>query len=150
MSQLRYLVIAAVAALSGGCAKEPPPLIVPAEGVVWLQGKPLKKVEVRFIPLIDHGPEYVATGVTDDKGRFTLTCNGQPGACAGENKVLILEAELPANLKGEDALAELAKYFEALGGRPLPTQYANLAESPLKVTVSAERKEYFATFDLQP
>jgi len=133
---------AALAALLSGCGKAPPPPIVEAGGVVRLDGKPLRRAEVRFVPLIDHGAEYVATAVTDDAGRFRLTCKGQPGACAGENRVVVMEAELPARLKGEEAQAELARYLRALGGRPLPQRYANLAESPLTANVTAEQKEY--------
>lgn len=139
-------MIALAASVLGGCA-EPPPAIVPAEGIVRLDGKPLVKVEVRFIPMINRGPEYVAKGVTDEQGRFTLTCNGQSGACACENRVLIMEAELPGRLKGENAQEELAKYFEKLGGRPLPQRYQNLAESPFVVNVTEEQKSY--TFDLK-
>jgi hypothetical protein len=136
---------AAVVASLGGCGKALPPL-VEAGGVVRLHGKPLRKVQVRFIPLIDYGPEYIATGVTDDAGRFQLTCKGRPGACAGENRVLVVEADLPDQLKGEDAQVELARYFRGLGGRPLPEKYGNLMQSPLVVDVKAGQKEY--QFDL--
>ena len=132
--------------LLAGCGKAPPPPIVAAEGVIRLDGKPLNKVEVRFIPQIAFGPEYVAVGVTDEAGRFQLTCKGQPGACACENRVIVMEAELPARLKGEDAQSELAKYFQTLGGRPLPDKYASLVDSPLTASVKAGQKDY--NFDL--
>ena len=70
----------ALALFSQGCGKEPPPAIVPAQGTVLLDGAPLPNAQVRFIPNIGYGAEYIATGVTDDQGRFTLQCNGQPGA----------------------------------------------------------------------
>ena len=135
----------AVMALPAGCSKAPPP-IVQAEGIVRLDGKPLKGAAVRFIPLIDYGAAYVASGVTDASGRFRLTCNGQDGACACENRVLVMEADIPAKLQSEYAQAELAKYFRDLGGRPLPPRYANLTESPLTATVTPDRAEY--DFDL--
>src|SRR5262249_51519427 len=90
----------------------------------------------------DFGAEYVATAVTDDAGRFQLMCKGQPGACLGENRVVVNEGPLPDRLRSESAQAELARYRESLGGRPLPWQYLSLADTPLKVTVSAERKQY--------
>jgi hypothetical protein len=132
----------AVAALAfmSGCAKTPPP-IVPVQGVVRLDGVPLKKVEVRFFPSDDFGAEYVAKGVTDDVGRFTLMCKGETGACAGENHVVVMEV-IPADLRGERAQAKLAAYLDSLGGRPLPRQYANLVNSPLYVDVHEGRKEY--------
>jgi hypothetical protein len=88
----------------------------------------------------------VAVGITDESGRFRLTCKGRPGCCAGENRVLVMEPELPAHLKVAGAHLERAKYFEALGGRPLPPQYANLVDSPLVVDITADLKEY--PFDL--
>jgi hypothetical protein len=133
---------AALLTLAAGCGKAPRPVLVEAGGTVRLDGKPLKNAEVRFIPPEGWGPEYVASGVTDGAGRFQLTCKGQPGACAGENRVLVLEAEIPGRLLGEDAQVELAKYFRSLGGRPIPPRYGNLAESPLKADVKAGQKEY--------
>jgi hypothetical protein len=130
-----------LAGVLAGCGKAPPPPIVEAGGVVRLDGKPLKKVEVRFIPVIEYGPEYVAVGVTDDAGRFKLTCKGQPGACACDNQVLVMEAELPSHLKGENAQRELAVYLAALGPRP-PERYTNLASSNLSVKVEAGKTDY--------
>jgi hypothetical protein len=127
--------------LASGCGKAPPP-ILPAAGIVLLEGRPLNNVEVRFIPTIDNGTSYIAKGVTDQQGRFTLTCNSQPGACAGENRVVVREAELPKHLKSEDAQAELAKYLQTLAGRPLPERYTNLVDNPLSVEVTAEQQEY--------
>ena len=131
-----------------GCRREPPPPIIPAEGVVLFKGKPLNKVQVRFIPQIDYGAEYIAVGVTDPNGRFKLMCNGEPGACAGKNLVLVAEDDIPKRLQGEDAQIELAEYFRKLGGRPIPVRYANLVESPLTATVSQEQKEF--VFNLEP
>jgi hypothetical protein len=115
---------------------------VVVEGIVRLDGKPLNRAQVRFIPLIDFGPEYVAGGVTDEAGRFKLTCNGQPGACACENRVLVMEADIPPRLQGEGAQLELAQYFRSLGGRPIPQRYGDLVQSPLAITVSPDQHEY--------
>jgi hypothetical protein len=142
------LVGTALVALLAGCRKTPAPQIIDVEGVVRLGGKPLYKAEVRFVPVTNHDPCYIATGVTDAAGRFKLTCNGQPGACVGENRVLVMEAEIPSHLQGEEAQLELARYLRSLGGRPLPPRYANLAESPLTADVKPQQKAY--TFDLTP
>jgi hypothetical protein len=138
---------ALAAALLAGCGKPTPPPIVEAGGVIRLDGKPLKKAAVRFIPTTEYGPEYYATAVTDDEGRFKLTCHGQPGACACENRVIVLESDIPARLQGEEAQLELQKYLRSLSPRP-PTKYADLTSSPLVVTVSADKTEY--NFDLTP
>lgn len=132
----------AVALLSGGCGKDAPPPIVPVSGSVLLNGEPLSAAQVRFIPQIDVGAEYIATGVTDDQGRFTLQCNGQPGACATENAVTVSEADIPPQLQGEDAQRELAVYLRSLKNRPIPQDYASPASTPLHATVSEERPDY--------
>jgi hypothetical protein len=131
----------AVLAFMSGCAKPPPP-IVPVHGVVRLNGVPLNKAEVLFMPVEDFGAEYVAKGVTDQAGHFTLLCKGEEGACAGDNRVLVKESEIPRELHTERAQAKLAAYLESLGGRPLPPRYANLVDSPLHVDVQEGRKEY--------
>jgi hypothetical protein len=130
---------AAAVVLAAGCAKAPPPL-VPVGGVVRLDGKPLKHVLVRFIPKDDHGRDYLASGVTDDAGRFQLACAGKPGACAGENRVLVAEGPLPEHLVNDQA--GLARYYDTLSGRPLPARYASLINSPLTAQVQAGQTEY--------
>jgi hypothetical protein len=136
------LALAVLCALCAGCSGNPPPAILPAAGIVRIDGKPLNKAAVRFVPVGDVAPEYIASGVTDEAGRFTLTCKGQPGACAGENRVLVMEADLPANLQSEKAQLELAKYFRSLGGRPIPPRYTNLVDTPLTATVSEGRGDH--------
>ena len=104
MKAIPYLLAAGVllALLVTGCGQPKPPTIVEVAGIVLLDGKPLKKVAVRFVPMTDYGPDYFSTGVTDDNGRFTLTCPKGPGACACAHRVTVTEAEIPANLKSED------------------------------------------------
>lgn len=142
MRKLSALVLMiSLITLTAGCGGKSPPLVA-AAGVVRLDGEPLKGVEVRFVPTTDYGADYTATAITDDLGHFQLTCKGQSGAVAGENQVLVLEGPLPPHLKGKSARDERAKYYESLGGRPLPPKYGSLAESKLTANVSAEQKEY--------
>jgi hypothetical protein len=147
MVRTRLVALSVSILLLAGCFKAPPPPIVPAQGIILLEGRPLARVEVRFIPDIEYGTEYIAKGVTDDTGRFELTCKGQPGACVGENRVIIVEAELPDRVKGENAQAELAKYKASLGPRP-PPRYGNLIDSNVTVEVHAGRTDY--SFELEP
>jgi hypothetical protein len=137
------MVLPAVAlvGLLAGCGREPPPPIIDAEGVVLLEGMPIYNAKVRFIPQIDHGPEFIAMGITDKEGRFKLTCNGLPGACAGENLVVIGEADIPAKLQSENAQTALIAYKKSLGPRP-PAKYANLAQSPLTALVTEAQKQF--------
>lgn len=150
MGSSRYAgvtVLCLALALAGGCGKEPPPAILPAQGVVLLNGAPVPMAQVRLIPKIGYGAEFIATGVTDDQGRFVLKCNGQPGACATENIVVIGEADIPPQYQGESRQRELAVYLRSLKNRPIPTTYANLVSTPLKITVSEGQSEI--KFDLK-
>lgn len=137
-----------VVLLGSGCGKSPPP-IVPVQGQLLVGGKPLPMAEIRFYPMIDFGGEYIAVGQTDAEGRFTLLCNGQPGACACENRVTVTEGSVPDDMRGASlaAQAKQAEYQKSLKNRPIPSQYANLAQSPLAITVTAEQSEY--TIELQ-
>jgi hypothetical protein len=146
MRNARAVLLGAMfVALVVGCGKKSP-AIVPASGIIRLEGRPLKKVAVRFVPKTGQDPEYIAVGVTDESGRYTLTCNGKPGACAGEHHVLVTEAELPDLPKDERGHPQVAAYFQSLGGRPLPKQYSRVIDSPLIADVRPGRAEY--DFDL--
>jgi hypothetical protein len=124
-----------------GCGPRVPP-IVPAEGVVTLNGVPLAKAKVRFYPRFENSQEYIAQGVTDDDGRFTLTCRGKSGACAVDSIVTVTDEDVPEHLTPESKRAELQAYLKTLKNRPLPKQYLTPAESPLRITVHAGEKEY--------
>jgi hypothetical protein len=138
----RCLLITTVALV--GCAKAPPE-IVPVEGVVLFNGQPLPHAEVQFVPMAPGlGAEYVASGTTDENGRFTLTCRGRPGACACENRVTVNDAPAPDDARGMsgESQTRVSRYYAALKNRPIPAAYANAARTPLAVTVAAGKTEY--------
>jgi hypothetical protein len=136
-------VLIALAARSGKTA----PTLVPVEGVIRIDGEPLKRVTVRFVPTTDDGADHVAFGETDERGRYTLLCKGQTGACVGENQVLIIEIPPPSSVPKDDRGHQLTgPYYKKLGGRPVPTKYANVVDSPLTADVQPGRTQY--DFDL--
>lgn len=140
---LGTVLVAAAVVLTAGCGgKKEPPQIVEVEGTVMLDGKPLNKVQVRFISTTEQGPEYIARGETDEKGQFKLTCHGQAGAVVGENRVTVIEGDIPEHLLPESAREKLGQYLNALGNRPIPPRYGNAVDSPLHVTVTADKKAY--------
>jgi hypothetical protein len=127
-----------------GCSKGPPP-IVPVEGVVLLDNQPLPHARVRFAPnLQGPGGDYLAEGITDENGRFELTCKGQSGACACENRVIVVEGPMTPKGRGisEAAQTEAANYLNGLKNRPIPGVYATASKTPLFVTVTAGQTEY--------
>ncbi|MGF1578594.1 MAG: hypothetical protein ACFCD0_04450 [Gemmataceae bacterium] len=139
---LRKAVLVCPLVVLTGCFGKSPPPIVEVKGTVLLNGKPLSKAKVQFIPQIDFGPEYIAMGLTDENGQFQLTCMGQSGACACTNLVTIHEQDVPDELLLETAQAKLKAYRESLKNRPIPMKYASLAKTPLKVEVTADKQQY--------
>jgi outer membrane protein assembly factor BamB len=145
----RTVLIATLAAFAAGCGASPPP-VVPAGGRITINGKPLAKALVTFVPQTEFGPEYMSYGITDDDGKYSLTCaNGTVGASACENKVLVAEPSPEGEMRGQSARAQdlLAKYMASLKNRPIPADYGTLARSPLVATVTAENSQY--DFDLK-
>ncbi len=127
-----------------GCAKTPPEF-VGVEGQVLLDGKPLPNADVQFVPMVKgFGAEVIAMGTTDENGKFKLTSGGRDGAAVGENHVTVSEASLPEKFRSQSGEAQMAasKYLASLKNRPIPNRYANLAQSPLRVEVKPDQKEY--------
>jgi hypothetical protein len=83
-------------------------------------------------------------GTTDDAGRAKLSSPGKPGACVGPNKVTVTDAPAPAEVRGDDQEAQrkAGEYKRGLKNRPIPPQYANLAQSDVSVEVKRDQKEY--------
>lgn len=142
----RALVI--VVGLSGviglaGCAHRLPPLVA-AQGTVLLNGQPLPKASVTFVPMLDHfGAEANSTAVTDENGHFILTCayNNQPGAVVGTHVVLVSET-MPEDLRNVQDSRVVDAYRAKLGNRPIPPDYSSVSKSPIKIEVKEGQSEY--------
>lgn len=76
--------------LLGGCGEAPPPVTV-VTGRVTIEGRPLPRVRVEFIPEQATGAKFLRSmAVTDGNGQFELTCDdGRLGAVKGWHKVVI-------------------------------------------------------------
>jgi hypothetical protein len=89
---LRLLVPSALLLLAtaAGCGPSRPALL-PAEGVVTLDGKPLAEASVVFQPA---GGGRPATGITDANGRFKVgTFKPHDGALPGMHVVTVAKSE---------------------------------------------------------
>jgi hypothetical protein len=127
-----------------GCAPRLPP-VVPAQGTVLLNGKPLPMALVTFVPQLESfGADSNSTAVTDENGQFTLTCahNKQPGAVVGKHVVLIAEPPLPDDLRHARDVRAIDAYRAKLGNRPIPTDYGSVSKSPLQIEVKEGQSEY--------
>jgi len=123
-----------VAVLVGGCARKPDPVLVPASGVVTLDGKPLGHVLVRFSPA-ERGlsAAWISEGTTDNEGRYELVSPMGPGAVTGTHRVTVSEGGVPDEIR--DDQGKVAAWLGKLAGRPLPGRYGTIATSPLEVAV---------------
>jgi hypothetical protein len=134
-------VVAVVLALTS-CTKSPP-AVTEVEGVVLLDNQPLAHAQVEFMPeSADFGSQINSTAVTDEMGRFRLTCNwqGQPGAVIGKHHVVVTEVAPPGESRGERMKAAAAQAKQK--NRPIPPIYSNYSKTPLIVDVTAEKKDY--------
>jgi len=142
MTRMVFGAAATLAAALTGCTAKPP-AIVPVEGVVLLDGAPLPKVKVLLVPMADFegASDYFAQGVTDDQGRFKMTCHGKEGACACENIVVLMD-DIPEELSASSARQRYYEYMNSLKNRPVPEELRSAATSPARVTVLANQREY--------
>jgi hypothetical protein len=89
---LRSFLLFALLLTLAGCKKEAFK-VAPVSGRVTLDGKPLSKATVTFVPLatkenINPGP--TALGLTDDDGRYTLGIRPDyPGTVVGKCRIYI-------------------------------------------------------------
>jgi hypothetical protein len=140
-------VLAGLCLAAAGCGKPAPPPFTEVEGVVLLDGSPLGKAQVDFIPeLADYGAEMNSSAVTEDDGHFVLirAKDGQPGAAVASHRVVVTEGPLPDRFRGMsgDAQTGAANYLRSLKNRPIPEQYGTMGKTPLHIEVKADQKRY--------
>jgi hypothetical protein len=136
-SAWRMLLLPALFGALGmvGCSG---PRMAEVKGTVKLNGKPLPKIMVEFIP--DTATGQRSTGTTDENGEYALICDDQrPGAIVGPHRVLLHDLAVYGD-KG------LGRKLELVGTKGGPTlnpsrisdQYSNPAKTPIKKEVKPE------------
>ncbi len=134
MSRGRFAVVLCAAACLG-CTQSD---TVPVTGVVLLNGQPAAQAEVLLNPKTGR----MASGVTDDQGRFSVsTAKPNDGAVPGEYIVTLFEYYPP------DKPPKMPPAGQPLPSR-FPPQYADPAKSPLTVTIERGKKNDF-TFEVK-
>jgi hypothetical protein len=145
----RRFVLPLLVAVTGCTAGEPSlPELTPVEGKLLLDGQPLPYAKVMFNPVAGGLPANSAgTGQTDEKGQFTLTTAGKPGAVPGDHVVTIVEGPPPNDTRGGDAQEKLAQYQAGLKNRPIPVKFGSINTSNARLTITKDKTAY--TVDLQ-
>jgi hypothetical protein len=124
-----------------GCGGSGPKL-VPVEGAVTLDGKPLANKTVMFTP-IDDTSGHGAGGVSGAEGKYTLTAvvpgatRDHQGLAPGRYRVTVYEGMISGDGSGEEEGDEpVAAIAPDMGGRmsEIPTIYST-EQSPLVLEV---------------
>ena len=142
------LVATLCCALVGGCSKARLEGLVPAEGVVTLNGEPVEGATVMFAPKkIDPSrPRGSAQALTDAAGKFKLTTlDPGDGVFPGDYYVTVTKDRVEGGMsldevkrrrENPDSADEPAP--EQTLVRELPDQYADINSSGLDQTIPAE------------
>lgn len=139
MSDPQIYVGMAVLALIAGCAG-PDPDLVPVEGVVTMDQRPVAELIVTFTPLGSTGGSG-ALGATDHDGKFILTnVRGGEGAYAGQYRISVYPAPL------EEA-SELPTDVVSSGAAGVPEIYLNPNRSPLRGIVPEQGGRFEIALD---
>lgn len=85
LNGISILLFTGILVVSTGCGKRGPKL-VDVSGTVTLDGQPLGNVIVTFVP-IEGGVS--SSSVTDEAGRFRLSCSLGRGALVGRHRVYV-------------------------------------------------------------
>jgi len=132
---MMMLMATLMVALEAGCGPSRPALL-PAEGVVTLDGKPLANAALIFQPKAGGRP---ASGRTDASGRFSMgTFASKDGVLPGEHTVTIMAVENVGPPPKPGSQAEVRWVT--------PKRYSLPDASGLSATVAAGSKTF--PFDL--
>jgi hypothetical protein len=122
-----------------GCGKSvaPPDPSVVVTGVVTMDGKPLPKATVRFIPQDGANQGFGGSGVTDSAGKYELRSlagnEAAVGTPPGKYKVIITRM-----VKPDGTVADMMEPPMMSAAREsIPLRYSDTASSVLGETVSS-------------
>ena len=108
------------------------------EGVVTLDGEPIPKASVTFVPITETEGAEAAGGYTNEQGVYKLTSgNGdaEKGALAGEYRVMVSKIDAKDLTEGREYGASTGYNVTWSQTQLLPTIYQDRNNTPLKVTV---------------
>lgn len=160
------LAVAILAVATTGCGGKRLKGLVPAHGVVTLNGEPVAGASVIFAPTSIGGEAVSATATTNDKGEFKMTTlDPGDGVYPTEYVVTVAKDVFEGGLSLEEAKAAVANPEEARKNKKnvpeqtvihhVPVQYSSIQTSGLKITVPAKgdkeiKLELVGEVDLTP
>jgi hypothetical protein len=130
---------------AGGCQRGPTWNLAPVEGTVLKDGRPLRDIEVVFLPDAGtQGPR--SSGLTDESGHYRLrTDHGEDGAIVGSYRVCLHDtnrapfslSRLPKGAaNAEHMQKKLAHLRKTASTSPrMPSCYGKPNETPLRAEI---------------
>lgn len=110
--------------------------VVPAKGVVTLDGQPLANADVTAIPLGDTGG-YGGTSRTNAQGEFSIThFRGEPGLPVGEYRVTVSLRKMPDG--SVPPVNDPTPPIESPAVETLPATYSQTDATTLRWNLSAD------------
>ena len=128
--------------LVAGCSGKEAIVLVPVEGKLMMDGKPVPLARIEFMPEFKgHGADANSYAITDEIGQFVLARGVERGVAIATHRVVINEAPPPEGTRGQDdaSQAKLEAYTSTLKNRPLNTRYQTYSSTPLRVEITAEK-----------
>lgn len=129
-----------------GCSRQPG--LVPVEGVLTFDGKPLGGATVFLVS--DGGMTRTATGTTRENGAFRMATFGADGVSPGKYRTIVTVVTAGPEPTGESAGGTLASRERAAwqktrnlavsGKLSIPPVYGDPSTTPLRCTVPLEGK----------
>jgi hypothetical protein len=136
--------MSAVVFFAVGCGEGGPPLL-PVEGTVKFDGKPLENAELTFAP--DPSNKEVTSGaaMTADDGSYKARYQSRFGLAEGKYKISIRKVEVRNDANVPDAIKGDPTQMEMLGlvKQSLPDKYAALDKSSFTIEVKPGSSEKF-------
>jgi hypothetical protein len=130
-----------LAGLAAGCAGgSDEPALVPVEGTVSFNDKPLEGATISFVPDEANAASTPGADLTGPDGSFKAMHRNRPGLAPGKYKVLVTKSgsdskkPIPEALQKDSYMTKLA----GLDKEEAPSLYADLKKTPLTLDVSAQ------------
>lgn len=146
-----WAVAGCLIAFPSGCSERiKQPNLVKVSGIVTYKGAPLPKALVAFQPVDSSGSPLVASGQTNDEGRFELTTLREKDGCPLGNKVVVITAVEGGDRGGKPDFqhnSDIALEPGMPGYKEpkslIPKRYADPTTSGLTATVEAGKANTF-------
>lgn len=130
---------------SVGCNKKRMKGLVPAQGVVTLNGEPVAEAMIMFTPAQIGTDALAASTMTDSNGKFKMTTvDPGDGVFPGDYSVTVVKDEMQGgltleqarlNAQNPDEARKNGSSDEAMVIHHLPAKYSDMNTTDLKITI---------------